>query len=78
MPDSRTRAHYRLRPSVVKAIDRLNVSQNEFGRKCGLSSGYISQLITGTRSAGPGARKALMEALDWDFDDLFEEAREDA
>ena len=78
MPVRPTRPHYRLRHSVAQAIARRNLSQNEFGRQCGLSSGYISQLITGTRSAGPGARKALMETLAWDFDELFEEAREDA
>jgi len=78
MAGNRIRLHYRLRPSVGKAIDRRNISQNEFGRKCGLSSGYTSQLLCGTRFVGPGARRALMDALGWRFDDLFEEVVEDA
>ena len=78
MAHDRIRPHYRLRPSVGTAIARRNMSQNEFGRRCGLSSGYTSQLLCGTRFVGPNARRALMDALGWRFDDLFEEVIEDA
>lgn len=52
---------------------RLNLSQNALARRCGLSSGFISQLLRGIRYLGPRTRAKLLEALRFDFDDLFEE-----
>ncbi len=68
------RYRYRLRPGLRRAIARLNLSQNEVARRCGFTSGYLSQLLSGTRFAGPSARGRLLEALaPLTFDELFEE-----
>lgn len=65
---------FRLRPEIRLSIARLNVSQNELARKCGLTSGYLSQLLTGRRNPGPAVRKRLLEHLPGlAFDDIFEE-----
>ena len=57
---------------VWELLNRLNISQNELARQCGLSSGYLSQMITGTRFPSPAVRKGLMEVLAIErFDDLF-------
>ena len=63
----------RLNPQRVwELLNRLNMSQNQLARRCGVSSGYLSQLITGTRFPSPAVRRRLMEALDVErFDDLF-------
>ena len=43
----------RIKPETVwKYLNRLNVSQNKLARRVGISSGYLSQLMSGTR--GPG------------------------
>lgn len=68
---------FQLRPDVWHRIARMNLSQNEFARACGLTSGYISQLLSGARCAGPTARKKLIAAFpDVGFDGLFEELRD--
>jgi transcriptional regulator with XRE-family HTH domain len=65
---------FRLKPSVGRMLARLNKSQNQLARHCNISSGYISQLLRGSRCAGPEVRARLLEALpDATFDDLFEE-----
>ena len=57
---------------VWELLNRLNMSQNQLARQCGVSSGYLSQMITGTRFPSPAVRRGLMEALDVErFDDLF-------
>ena len=66
---------FRLRPAVRLALARRNLSQNEFARACGLSSGYMSQLLTGARCAGPTVRERMCRVLGMGFDDLFEERR---
>jgi transcriptional regulator with XRE-family HTH domain len=65
--------HFRLRPEVRRSLARLNISQNELARTIGLTSGFMSQLLTGRRLAGPVTRRRLMGALPLDFDQLFEE-----
>jgi transcriptional regulator with XRE-family HTH domain len=66
-----------LRGGLRDALARMNLSQNEFARKCGISSGYMSQLLGGTRFAGPAIRARMCGVLHLDFDDLFEEVRHD-
>ena len=63
----------RLNPERVwELLNRLNMSQNQLARLCGVSSGYLSQRITGTRFPSPAVRRRLMEALAVErFDDLF-------
>ena len=54
------------------AIARENMSQNEFAAKLGISSGYMSQLVCGTRYPSPRLRRRILESLDnLIFDDLF-------
>ncbi|MDE2803263.1 MAG: helix-turn-helix transcriptional regulator [Chloroflexota bacterium] len=57
---------------VWKFLNRLNMSQNELARLAGISSGYLSQLMSGTRCPSAELRRRLMKALGvTDFDDLF-------
>ena len=65
---------YRLRPAVRRELARLNLSQNRLARVVGLSSGFLSQALTGRRHVGPETRRKIMECLpSLSFDDLFEE-----
>ena len=53
-------------------LNRLNKTQNELAAMVGITSGYLSQLMTGTRSPSVEVRKGLQEVLDVpDFEDLF-------
>jgi transcriptional regulator with XRE-family HTH domain len=66
--------YFRLHRDFRKLLARRNFSQNSLGRAVGLSSGYVSQLIRGTRSPGPEVRKKLMAVFpDLSFDELFQE-----
>jgi len=57
---------------VWEFLNRLNMSQNELARLAGISSGYLSQLMSGTRCPSAELRRRLMKALGvTDFDDLF-------
>jgi transcriptional regulator with XRE-family HTH domain len=48
------------------------MSQNEFAVKLGISSGYMSQLVCGTRCPSPKLRRRLLELSDpLTFNDLF-------
>ena len=64
-----------MRPDVRRLLARLNLTQNELARHCGVSSGYLSQLLSGVRCPGPAVRRRLLDALPGaTFDQLFEEA----
>jgi transcriptional regulator with XRE-family HTH domain len=66
--------HYRLRPEIRRELARLNLSQNTLARRAGVSSGFMSQLLTGRRFAGPETRQKIMDCLPkLNFDQLFEE-----
>ena len=53
-------------------LNRHNLSQNELARQLGITSGYLSQLISGQRCPSPQLRRRLLGALgDPPFDDLF-------
>ena len=55
-----------------RLLDERDISQNELARLCGLSSGYMSQLMSGKRSPSARVRRDIQEALDvTDFDELF-------
>lgn len=57
---------------VWELLNRLNMSQNELARMAGISSGYLSQLMSGTRCPSAEVRRKLMKTLGvTDFDDLF-------
>lgn len=63
----------RLKPETVwRCLNQLNLSQNKLAQRVGISSGYLSQLMTGTRCPSAEVRVALMETLEvTEFDDLF-------
>ncbi|MYC06805.1 MAG: helix-turn-helix domain-containing protein [Chloroflexi bacterium] len=65
--------------AVWRLLDERGISQNELARLCGLSSGYMSQLVGGTRSPSPRVRRRIQQALEiTDFDELFLIERLDA
>lgn len=49
--------------AVWELLDRLDLSQNEMARRCGITSGHLSHLMNGRRSPSPGVRRRLMEVL---------------
>jgi transcriptional regulator with XRE-family HTH domain len=58
--------------AVMHAIARRNMSQNMLAIRSGISSGYISQLMCGTRCPSPRVREKLQHALNpLTFDDIF-------
>ncbi len=63
----------RLSPHRVwDLLNRLNMTQNELATRAGSSSGYLSQLMSGTRRPSAVLRRRLMAALGVTrFDDLF-------
>ena len=58
--------------SVWRLLDQRDISQNKLASLCGLSSGYMSQLMGGKRSPSPRVRARMQEVLGvTNFDDLF-------
>ena len=58
--------------SVLRAIARRNMSQNMLAIRVGSSSGYISQIMCGTRNPSPRMREKLQGVLaPLTFDDIF-------
>ena len=57
---------------VWELLNRLNMTQNQLACLAGISSGYLSQLMSGTRYPSAELRRRLMEVLGITrFDDLF-------
>ncbi len=56
---------------IKKRLARKNMSLNGFARKIGISSGYMSQLMSGIRHPSPGLRQTISEYLSCEFDDIF-------
>ncbi len=68
-PPSRVRLDRR---RVWTLLNRLHMSQNELAALAGTSSGYLSQLMSGTRHPSAPLRRRLMKALGVTrFEDLF-------
>ena len=63
----------RLRSEVVwRELTRRNMPQNELARRVGISSGYLSQLLSGARCASARVRAGLQEKLEIErFEELF-------
>ena len=63
----------RLNPAPVWAfLEARGISQNELARLTGISSGYLSQLMSGRAHPSPQVRRRLQRVLGVaDFDDLF-------
>ena len=59
---------------IRKILARKNMSQNCFAMRLGVSSGYMSQLMTGVRNPSPVLREKILTALKMDengFDEIF-------
>ena len=58
--------------AVWDHLERLGLSQNDLARRAGISSGYLSRLMNGTRSPSARTRYGLHEALGCpELEDLF-------
>ncbi len=58
--------------NLEKILIRKNKSQNWFADRIEISSGYMSQLMTGLRNPSPKVRERIMNHLpEQNFDDLF-------
>ena len=73
MQPRRAKSRVLIRTSVVwELMDQLDMSQNELARRCGISRGYMSQLVRWERSPSAGLRWRLQEVLGVeDFHVLF-------
>ena len=59
--------------AVRLALTRKNLTQNELARRLGISSGYMSQIMTGSRHPSAAVRRLILRHLrGHSFDDLFE------
>jgi len=64
---------YMRRKEVKKILIRKNKSQNRLACSLEISSGYMSQLMNGSRNPSPKLRERIMKKLpEHKFDDLFE------
>ena len=58
--------------AIRRILARKNMSQNWLAQRLGTSSGYMSQLMAGTRNPSPHLREKILEVLKGnEFDDLF-------
>ena len=60
---------------VRKILARKNMSQNCFAMRLGVSSGYMSQLMSGVRNPSPELREKILSELKMSekgFDEIFE------
>ena len=73
MRPRRRSVRVKLRQAVIwELLDQLNISQNELARRCGISRGYMSQLMRGERSPSARLRRRLQQVLGVDdFNTLF-------
>jgi len=59
--------------NLLRILARKNKSQNWLAYRMEISSGYISQLITGARRPSPKMRERFLQVLDGvAFDELFD------
>ena len=62
--------------TMADLLTRKNLSQNWLAKRLGISSGYMSQLLTGKRAPSPQLRARILEHFpDKQFDDLFESVK---
>jgi DNA-binding XRE family transcriptional regulator len=61
------------RDAIRRVLAKKNMSQNWLAMKLQTSTGYMSQLITGTRNPSSTMRMKILHVLgDCQFDDIFE------
>ena len=64
--------------AVWEFLNRLNINQNDLARLAGITSGYLSLLMSGKRCPSGEVRQRLMDALGVTrFEDLFIEMNAD-
>lgn len=57
---------------VRKKLARKSLSQNWLAMRAGVSSGYMSQVMNGSRNPSPKFRQRLLDVFpECQFDDLF-------
>jgi predicted transcriptional regulator len=57
---------------IRKKLIRKNLSQNWLASRAGITSGYMSQLMDGSRYPSPKLRQRLMDVFpECEFDELF-------
>jgi transcriptional regulator with XRE-family HTH domain len=62
-----------LKPDAIKQVlDAKQKSQNWLAFRLRITSGYMSQLMAGTRSPSARLRTRILERLGGEFDDWFE------
>ena len=73
MSPRQSAARVKLKPEAVRRrLLRLNRSQNEVARRVGITSGYLSQMMKGTRCPSAEVLVRLMDVLGvTTFDELF-------
>lgn len=58
---------------IERLLTKRNLSQNAFAERLGISSGYISQLMRGSRYPSAELRAKILRQLgNVSFDDVFE------
>ena len=60
---------------IRKILARKNMSQNCYAMRLGVSSGFMSQLMSGVRNPSPALREKILGELKLDesgFDEIFE------
>ena len=64
----------KLKSTQIKTIlIRKNLSQNWLAKRIGTSTGYMSQLMNGSRSPSPKIREKIIKSLGiTEFDDIFQ------
>lgn len=60
------------RKVVDEDLLRRNMTQAKLARRLGISTGFMSQLLTGQRYPGPSLRLRLLNEFGVGFDALFE------
>lgn len=73
MSPRQSASRVKLNPQVVRRrLIRLNLSQNELARRVGITSGYLSQMMKGTRCPSAEVLVRLMDVLGVTaFEELF-------
>jgi len=58
--------------AVWEYLTKQNLAQNELAKRLGISSGYMAQLINGSRSPSPKLRRKMLDVLSpLSFEEIF-------
>jgi len=56
---------------LAELMAKAHMTQADLASRAGISQSYVSRLLAQSRHPGPRTRRALLEALGLEFDDLF-------